>query len=102
MVTHSRVHQTVKRQILDQAETNDEAVVTQVSDQMQVTRCSDQRQRQNSTKRGTKPFIRKGDIDSLSQEVARYFRAVSSTVGTQCQKLLDLTKRPTYHHRATK
>ena len=65
MATRSYMCQTVERQISDQAKTNDEAVVTQVYDQMQVTRVSDQTQTQNSTK----PLIMREDIASLAQEI---------------------------------
>ena len=88
VATCSRARQMAERH---QADTNDEAVVTHVLDQMQVTQDSDQRQIQNSTE----PLIRRGDIASLAQEVARYLGAVNSTMGTRRQELSDSTKRPT-------
>ena len=91
MAMCSCAHQMVERQISDQAETNDGAVVIQVSDLMQVAQSSDQRQTQNSTK----PLIRRGHIASLAQKVARYLGAVNSTTGTRRQEPSDSTKRPT-------
>ena len=58
---------------------------------MQVTQVSDQTQAQNSTK----PLIRKEDIASLAQEVARYLGVINNTAGTRWQEPSDSTKQPT-------
>ena len=65
----NRVHQMLERQVSNQAQTNDEVVVTQVLDQ-------------THTKNGTELLIMRGDIASLAQEVARYLGVINSTVGT--------------------